>query len=199
MGMEASEFGRCGAVCSLGTWVKTLTTCCRRPSPPPLSLRLSSVKWAITPRAHPSGTEYPLPSVRLQLRPCATLLLSAPGLGPAHVTSEGLCFPTCQRACQLRAWCVGAAPASRGARASPGPRRCCWPSAGPLLQDTQVWGPHGHQAGSGGEDPGPHCADGLPQPRVLLPCLSISTVWDFHTFGGLLLEQLRCCLWARLC
>ena len=33
-GMEASEFGRCGAVYALGTWVKTLTTCCRRPSPP---------------------------------------------------------------------------------------------------------------------------------------------------------------------
>lgn len=34
-GMEASEFRRCGAVCPLGTWVKTLTTCCRRLSPHP--------------------------------------------------------------------------------------------------------------------------------------------------------------------
>ena len=97
-GMEASEFGRCGAVYALGTWVKTLTTCCRRPSPPPLSLKLSSVKWAITPRAHPPGSEHPPPLARLQLRPRATLLPSLPGLGPAYVTSEGLCFPTCQRA-----------------------------------------------------------------------------------------------------
>lgn len=113
-GMEASEFGRCGAVCPLGTWVKTLTTCCRRPSPSPLSLKLSSVKWAITPRAHPLGSEHPPPSVRLQLGPRATLLLSAPGLGPAHVTSEGLCFPTCQRA---KRW-------------MPAARLVCWRSPG---------------------------------------------------------------------
>lgn len=167
-GMEVSEFGRSCGVSPLRDLVKTLTTCCRRPNPPPTGPQAFLCEMGHHPQGSP-GSEHlsPWPGCSSDHMPlCPSQyqvwdqLMPPPGASASQPAKEQ------NAGCQLCGWCVGATLALHGARSWRALLPFPWVRLtehlraqemvlvlywSPLPQDAQVWGPRGHQAGGGSE------------------------------------------------